>query len=96
MNGRYVPSLLAAIGEIIEGHMVRTGFLQATDARRATQVDDPAGSGGGGTPTAAAPTGGGDLDGRQLRRRCTRCGMGTMLLQSGCWTCRDCGYSKCG
>jgi ribonucleoside-diphosphate reductase alpha chain len=27
-GGRYVPSLLAAIGEVIEKHMVSTGFLQ--------------------------------------------------------------------
>ncbi|HUE64650.1 MAG TPA: adenosylcobalamin-dependent ribonucleoside-diphosphate reductase [Rhizomicrobium sp.] len=27
MNGRYVPSLLAAIGEIIERHMIEIGFL---------------------------------------------------------------------
>ena len=27
MEGRYVPSLLAAIGDVIEAHMIRTGFL---------------------------------------------------------------------
>ncbi len=27
MQGRYVPSLLAAIGDVIEQHMLRTGFL---------------------------------------------------------------------
>ncbi|HEX4272283.1 MAG TPA: hypothetical protein VHZ32_12885, partial [Rhizomicrobium sp.] len=27
MNGRYIPSLLAAIGEIIERHMIETGFM---------------------------------------------------------------------
>ena len=27
MGGRYVPSLLAAIGDVIEGHMIRIGFL---------------------------------------------------------------------
>jgi ribonucleoside-diphosphate reductase alpha chain len=27
MSGRYVPSLLAAIGEVIERHMVDIGFL---------------------------------------------------------------------
>ena len=32
MNGRYVPSLLAAIGEVIERHMIETGFLAAADA----------------------------------------------------------------
>lgn len=29
MSGRYVPSLLAAIGGVIERHMIETGFLQS-------------------------------------------------------------------
>ncbi len=33
MGGRYVPSLLAAIGDVIEAHMVRTGFLQPDGPR---------------------------------------------------------------
>lgn len=33
MGGRYVPSLLAAIGGIIEQHMVETGFLDRERAR---------------------------------------------------------------
>jgi ribonucleoside-diphosphate reductase alpha chain len=32
MEGRYVPSLLAAIGGIIEKHMIDTGFMKAADA----------------------------------------------------------------
>ena len=31
-NGRYLPSLVAAIGEIIERHMTETGFLAKPDA----------------------------------------------------------------
>ncbi|HJS33387.1 MAG TPA: adenosylcobalamin-dependent ribonucleoside-diphosphate reductase, partial [Alphaproteobacteria bacterium] len=31
MGGRYVPSLLAAIGEVIEKHMIDIGFLQSGD-----------------------------------------------------------------
>jgi len=31
MNGRYVPSLLAAIGEVIERHMMEIGFLGRRD-----------------------------------------------------------------
>ena len=34
MEGRYVPSLLAAIGGVIERHMIDTGFLKA-DAKPA-------------------------------------------------------------
>ncbi len=37
MAGRYVPSLLAAIGDVIDQHMRRTGFLQADSAA----VSDP-------------------------------------------------------
>src|SRR4029077_13330513 len=29
MEGKYVPSLLAAIGEVIERHMIEIGFLPA-------------------------------------------------------------------
>ncbi|HKX64484.1 MAG TPA: hypothetical protein VJM78_04185, partial [Rhizomicrobium sp.] len=32
MNGRYVPSLLAAIGEVIERHMIEIGFLGPRDS----------------------------------------------------------------
>ena len=38
LGGRYVPSLLAAIGDIIESHMIRTGFLSE-------QAEDDAGQG---------------------------------------------------
>ena len=31
MNGRYIPSLLAAIGEVIERHMIEIGFLGQRD-----------------------------------------------------------------
>ena len=30
-NGRYVPSLVAAIGDILERHMLETGFLSRPD-----------------------------------------------------------------
>jgi ribonucleoside-diphosphate reductase alpha chain len=34
-NGRYVPSLIAAIGDIVERHLIETGFLPASDASSA-------------------------------------------------------------
>ena len=36
--GRYVPSLLAAIGEVIETHMRRTGFLQKDETLPVDQL----------------------------------------------------------
>jgi ribonucleoside-diphosphate reductase alpha chain len=38
MGGRYVPSLLAAIGEVVEEHMVRIGFLVPEGA---APLDEP-------------------------------------------------------
>ncbi len=40
-NGRYVPSLVAAIGEVLERHMRETGFLAAADMPVAPQVIGP-------------------------------------------------------
>jgi len=42
MNGRYVPSLLAAIGEVIERHMVQIGFLRAGEALAADPMAEQA------------------------------------------------------
>jgi ribonucleoside-diphosphate reductase alpha chain len=43
MNGRYVPSLLAAIGEVIESHMIDIAFLSPAAAGGKSVV--PEGSG---------------------------------------------------
>ena len=84
MKGRYVPSLLAAIGEVIEQHMIDTGFIAGknekplTEALRAVAGDPP--------PAGPAVT---SLKG------CPRCGERGMVKQEGCETCTSCGYSKC-
>jgi len=90
MNGHYVPSLLAAIGEIIENHLIRIGFLQ--------KKTDPL-AGTLGTPeedNLARRTAGIPLQSPPAGRRCPRCHVGALVAEAGCWVCRDCGYAKCG
>jgi ribonucleoside-diphosphate reductase alpha chain len=88
MNGRYVPSLLAAIGEVIERHMVETGFL----AGRAPALS-PGGLNSGGPPGTMAAQG---LATEPARARfCPRCGDASFVQQEGCDTCLSCAYSKC-
>ena len=81
MEGRYVPSLLAAIGGVIEKHMLATGFLK----RPAGQDGDPVLLAQRMT-IGERPTGGSS---------CPRCGESALVYQEGCATCLSCGYSKC-
>ena len=80
MGGKYVPSLLAAIGEVIERHMQAIGFF-------ATAADDD-------QPDDIDQRKVINLSGAKLRH-CPKCGQPALLRQEGCDTCTSCGYSKC-
>ncbi len=80
MDGKYVPSLLAAIGGVIERHMIDTGFLkagmEASDKVNAERL--VVGDAGG--PVGAV---------------CPKCGEAALVFQEGCVSCLSCSYSKC-
>jgi ribonucleoside-diphosphate reductase alpha chain len=91
MEGRYVPSLLAAIGDVIERHMIAIGFLppkHAPGEHTARIVSLAAEASGGG----AGPLG---LAGPRLRQ-CPKCGEAALIRLEDCDQCTSCGYSKCG
>ena len=92
MGGRYVPSLIAAIGEVIEGHMIRTGFLVPPQV---AGKDDRAGSVplAAGDDTRERPAGSRHQAGGRV---CPRCSARALHRREGCWTCDSCGYSRCG
>ncbi len=80
MQGKYVPSILAAIGGVIETHLISTGFiagegmgLKSDPQADVVQI--------GGTPRGKA---------------CPSCGQFDLQMVEGCMTCRSCGHSKCG
>ncbi|MBC7165489.1 MAG: adenosylcobalamin-dependent ribonucleoside-diphosphate reductase [Roseovarius sp.] len=79
MGGRYVPSILAAIGGVLERHMVSIGFLAAEGMGL---KQDPHALG---PDPASAPRG----------PACPACGSHDMRMIEGCMTCASCGHSKC-
>jgi len=81
MKGRYVPSILAAIGGVIERHMVETGFIEGEGMGLATD------------PAAEAVAVG---EARMAPATCPSCGSYNTTLREGCEVCLDCGHSKCG
>ena len=81
LKGKYVPSLLAAIGEVIETHMIQIGFLKRRE-----------GVAGGKDPLAAREV----VNLGSTPGQCPSCGSVALVHQEGCAVCTACGYSKCG
>ena len=84
MEGRYVPSILAAIGGVIERHMIAIGFLAGEGA---ALKSDPAGRPA--PPPSTAPS-------TAPGPSCPACGVPGMRMIEGCLTCPSCGHSRCG
>ncbi len=95
---RYVPSIMAAIGEVIERHMVAIGFLVRAEADRNDRDHRDGGDGGDGTGDDGAgdrrPSAAIETAGRVLH--CPKCHAPGLVRREGCDICLNCGYSHCG
>lgn len=80
MEGKYIPSILAAIGGVLERHMIAIGFIEGE------------GMGLKADPQAEVMAVGGAPRGKP----CPSCGEYGLQMVEGCMTCNSCGYSKCG
>jgi len=91
MGGRYIPSLLAAIGEVIEEHLIGIGFMAGPESHGDDAEEN--------VMRLEGTSGGSDdspRTGMQGLRQCPRCGQPSLIRQEGCDTCTSCGHSKCG
>ncbi|MEX5728320.1 ribonucleoside-diphosphate reductase alpha chain [Rhodovulum iodosum] len=79
MQGKYIPSILAAIGGVIEHHLISIGFI------------DGEGMGLKADPQIEAMAVGETRRGPA----CPSCGSYEMRMVEGCMTCMSCGHSKC-
>jgi ribonucleoside-diphosphate reductase alpha chain len=79
-RGRYVPSLVAAIGDVIERHMIDIGFLAAPEHTQ-KKISGNADA----SPTTSA----------RLGPLCPKCSQPGLVKEEGCLTCHQCGYSRC-
>ncbi|NCO87287.1 MAG: adenosylcobalamin-dependent ribonucleoside-diphosphate reductase [Rhodobacterales bacterium] len=87
MGGKYVPSILAAIGGVIEKHLVAIGFMEGEGlGLKSDPKADPKADGMADVVAIGAKRG----------RACTSCGSYDLRMVEGCMTCASCGYSKCG
>ena len=97
IKSRYVPSLLAAIGEIIEEHLVNIGFIAAPEGPE-KKLSEPQTAVAVNASIENISSAGQDRDSGSgsMMRSCPRCNAPALIRQEGCDTCLSCGYSKCG
>jgi len=92
-GGRFMPSLVAEIGEAIESHMKTIGLLEVeelTDAQKqilAEKRQEYEASKGVTSDENEFP---------ESAQLCMKCYTKAMILMDGCMTCLNCGNSKCG
>ncbi|MGC1884534.1 MAG: adenosylcobalamin-dependent ribonucleoside-diphosphate reductase [Stellaceae bacterium] len=86
MDGKYVPSLLAAIGDVIERHMIEIGFLPARGQRARISEQKIA---------AASPMISDQRSAATRMAQCPKCGEAALIRIEGCDQCTSCDYSKC-
>ncbi|TGD71769.1 NrdJb [Mangrovimicrobium sediminis] len=92
-GGRFMPSLVAEIGWVIEDHLQNIGLLempsltdhqkQILDEKKEQYAQRTGDDGAGGEFPATASL-------------CRKCSVKAAILMDGCLTCLNCGDSKCG
>lgn len=85
VGGKYVPSLLAAIGQVIESHMITIGFISPDED---LAIPEPV--------SKVVNLHDENAESRPPLRQCPKCGEAGLLRQENCDLCTGCGYSKCG
>src|SRR6266851_5448646 len=87
MDGKYVPSLLAAIGDVIERHMIEIGFLPPKHGQERAIEAQVVALGPERPPGITLGLAGPGL------RQCPKCGEAALIRIENCDQCTSCGYS---
>lgn len=101
VNRQYVPSLLAAIGGVIEEHMIAISFLSRPHPNDAPaqkvanyemRASDAVETSRVEQPVAPASSSSSGTSAKY----CPRCSNPGLIRLEGCDTCLNCGHSRCG
>jgi hypothetical protein len=78
-KGKYVPSVISEIGDVIEQHLIECGLFQRDESLK---------------QAAIAMVQQVDVQHEGLSR-CSKCGDTSIVVKEGCEICLSCGASKC-
>ncbi|HWP94300.1 MAG TPA: NrdJb [Gammaproteobacteria bacterium] len=95
-GGKFMPSLIAEIGHVIEDHLKQIGLIKETEldehqkkliAQKRAEFEAAAKQKDAFVDDSKYPAG------AQL---CMKCNTAAVIMMDGCMTCLNCGDSKCG
>ena len=104
-KGKYMPSIIAELGNVIEQHLIEIGMLQQPelDPHQQKLIDDKkaelAGKAAAEPATDTAESSGaaeGEEAWQANASHCSKCNHKAVMVRDGCATCLNCGDSKCG
>ena len=103
-KGKYMPSIIAELGNVIEQHLIDIGMLQAPeldphqqqliDEKKAEleATDNKTSDSAQSADTDAAA----EQSWQANATHCNKCNHKAVVVRDGCATCLNCGDSKCG
>ncbi|MFO1352366.1 MAG: NrdJb [Gammaproteobacteria bacterium] len=94
-GGKYMPSLVAEIGDVIEAHMRSIGLLkdEKLDPHQKKLIEEKRAQYDANLSVSEASSTPGFPESASL---CTKCQTKAVIIMDGCMTCLNCGDSKCG
>jgi len=94
-GGKYMPSLIAELGEVVEKHLISIGMMAAPglDEHQRQLIDEKRAEFEARTAQQDAFAENSFPEGAQL---CAKCNTTAVVMMDGCMTCLNCGDSKCG
>jgi hypothetical protein len=98
-SGKFVPSLVAEIGTVIEQHMISIGLIKAPtlDANQTAFLEEKKAALAAASAAAALDPSTSDNGGFPATASlCSKCHSKAVVFSDGCMVCLNCSDSKCG
>jgi len=97
-GGRFMPSIIAEIGDVIAHHMQKIGLMEKEELSEQTKlILDQKRAEVEGTQKKPTDNSAGEETGYPASATlCNKCHTKAVVVMDNCATCLSCGYSKCG
>lgn len=98
-KGKFMPSLISEIGDVIETHLIKIGMLQSNepDEHQKKLIEKKRAELENAQPkTEETVDQGSTSEFPDSAELCTKCHHRAAIMMDGCMTCLNCGDSKCG